>query len=128
MFGRKQYVSISNHKSECRTVEYGVPQGSILGTLLFILYINDFIHCFNILQKVLFADYTNLFFSHKNIHDLQKNLNDELIKVDTWVKCNKLSLNLNKTNFIIFHSNRHQSNLELTDIKINDSPIEREDH
>ena len=126
MFGRKQYVSKFNHKSECRTVEYSVPQGSILGALLFILYINDFIHCSNILHKVFFADDTNLFLSHKNMHDLQENLNDELIKVDTWLKCNKLSLNLNKTNFIIFHSKRNRSNLELIDIKINDS--ESEDH
>ena len=125
MVGRKQYVSISNYNSECRTVEFGVPQGSILGPLLFILYINDFIHCSDILHKVLFADDTNLFLSHKNIHELQKNLNDELIKVDTWLKCNKLSLNINKTNFIIFRSNRNRSNLELIDIKINDSPIER---
>ena len=64
MVGRKQYVSISNYNSECRTVEFGVPQGSILGPLLFILYVNDFIHCSDILHKVLFADDTNLFLSH----------------------------------------------------------------
>ena len=56
---------------------------------------------------------------------LQKNLYDELIKVDTWLKCNKLSLNINKTNFIIFRSNRNRSNLELTDIKINENHIEK---
>ena len=112
MFGRKQYVSISNHKSECRTVEYGVPQGSILWPLLFILSINDFIHSSNILHKVRFADDTNLFLSHKNIHDLQKNLNDELIKVDTWLKCNKLSLNINFRGHIDILTKNYQNMLD----------------
>lgn len=63
MYGRKQYVYISNQKSEYRTIEYGVPQGSILGPLLFILYINDLVFSSTILHKVLFTDDTNLFFS-----------------------------------------------------------------
>lgn len=88
--------------------------GSVLGPLLFIVYVNDFIHSGNILHKAVFTDDINLFFSQKkNIDNLQKNLNDELIKVDTWFKCNKLSLNIkNKTNFIIFYSNRNQINLD----------------
>ena len=59
IYERKQYVVVNNHKSEYRTMEYGVPQGSILGPLLFILYIIDFIFSSNILHKVLFADDTN---------------------------------------------------------------------
>ena len=98
IYERKQYVAVNNNKSEYRTMEYGVPQGSILGPLLFILYINDFIFSSNILHKVLFADDTNLFLSHKNVNDLEKILNDELIKIDIWFKCNKLSLNIKKTN------------------------------
>ena len=97
-YTRGNNIVVNNHKSEYRTMEYGVPQGSILGPLLFILYINDFIFTSNILHKVLFAYDTNLFLSHKNVNDLEKILNDELIKVDIWFNCNKLSLNIKKTN------------------------------
>uniref|UniRef100_A0A3B1IHU1 Reverse transcriptase domain-containing protein n=1 Tax=Astyanax mexicanus TaxID=7994 RepID=A0A3B1IHU1_ASTMX len=125
LYGRKQYVAINNHKSEYQIMEYGVPQGSILGPLLFILYINDFLFSSSILHKILFADDTNLFLSHKNINYLVNILNDELNKVDIWFKCNKLSLNIKKTNFIIFRSQRNQSNMEHIKIEINGSPITR---
>lgn len=59
LFGRHQYVYINNHKSSYKPISHGVPQGSILGPLLFILYINDFVDSSYILHKVLFADDTN---------------------------------------------------------------------
>ena len=74
--------------SSKRPIKHGVPQGSILGPLLFILYINDIENASVLLYKVIFADDTNLFMSNKDPFALQKGLNAELAKVDTWFKCN----------------------------------------
>jgi len=97
---REQYVHISDQNSTYKSIIYGVPQGSILGPLLFILYINDFINSSEIFHKIIFADDTNLFTSHRNLHKLQDIVNSELTKVDSWFKCNKLSQNISKTNII----------------------------
>lgn len=112
---REQFVNINDHNSQHKDIRYGVPQGSILGPLLFILYINDFENCSSSLHKVIFADDTNLLLSHKDPLELQKLLNSELSKVDTWFRCNKLSLNLNKTNYILFSTN---NKLLSNDLKI----------
>lgn len=87
---REQLVCIYGHKSAQKTITLGVPQGSILGPLLFTLYINDFVCVSDAFHKVLFADDTNLILSHKNNVVLQEIANKELRKVDTWFKCNKL--------------------------------------
>ena len=89
---RKQYVSDRNIKTSYKYVECGVPQGSILGPLLFLLYVNDMQHCSQIMKFILFADDTTLYFSHKNINTLFKIVNSELKKLDEWFKANKLCL------------------------------------
>ena len=99
---RKQYVSYNGTSSSSLDISCGVPQGSILGPVLFILYINDLCNVSQFLKFVLFADDTNLFASGNNMHDLCERINQELIKVNIWFKINKLSLNLSKTNFILF--------------------------
>lgn len=103
---RYQYVSLNGTSSTMREILCGVPQGSILGPLLFLVYINDIINCSNILQFILFADDTNLFHSDPNIWDLMKSLNEELMLLSNWFKSNKLSLNVKKTNYIIFGRKR----------------------
>ena len=107
LHGRQQFVDVHNTHSQMLNINFGVPQGSILGPLLFTLYINDLPNSSNLLHSVIFADDTNLFMSHKNEHVLKDLLNTELQKVNTWFKCNKLSLNINKTNFILFHSKQN---------------------
>ena len=62
----KQYVYLNDHSSSIKEINYGVPQGSILGPLLFIVYINDFHRSSDILSFILFADDSNVFFAHKN--------------------------------------------------------------
>ena len=99
---RKQYVHLNEHASELCNISCGVPQGSLLGPLLFILYINDFCKSSNSLSFILFADDTNLFFSHKNPNVLVDKINAELLNILQWIQANKLSLNLQKTNYMLF--------------------------
>ena len=78
---RRQFVSLFGTNSDYQIVTCGVPQGSVLGPLLFLLYINDMPKCSNILEFYLFADDTNLFFNNPNIQNLETILNVELEKV-----------------------------------------------
>ena len=103
---RKQIVKYKFEKSERLTIKCGVPQGSVLGPLLFLIYMNDISRCSEILSVILFADDTNLFYSHKNIDTLNKTVNQELKKIARWLCANKLSLNIKKTHFIIFKSKK----------------------
>ena len=80
----------------------GVPQGSILGFILFILYINDMVNVSNIFKFIIFADDTNLFCTSKDIVSLSVTICKELMKLDRWFAQNKLSLNISKTNYMIF--------------------------
>ena len=100
---RKQFVSVGNYKFEMSSIACGVPQGSVLGSLLFLLYINDFNSSAEGIKFHLFADDSNLFYSHKNLHSLEEKLNHELININEWLRANKLSLNVEKSNFVIFH-------------------------
>ena len=75
----------------------------MLGPLLFLLYINDFINWSNVFEFHLFADDSNLFIAHKNLKELESIVNDHLCHIQSWLSCNKLSLNIDKKNFVIFH-------------------------
>jgi hypothetical protein len=101
---RKQYVQFSNFSSTLQIINCGVPQGSILGPILFLLYINDIHCCSTILKIILFADDTTLSLKHKNINVLYTLLNAELSKISEWMKANKLSINVSKTFYILFRS------------------------
>jgi hypothetical protein len=101
---RMQYTIVNNEKSSLLSVTCGVPQGSVLGPLLFLLYVDDMKYCSNILNFILFADDTNIFYSCSNPDDLYRVVNAELAKLSNWFKANKLSLNLKKTHYIIFGS------------------------
>ncbi len=101
---RSQYTKINHSLSTTDTVTCGVPQGSLLGPLLFSLYINDICHSSTLLSFIMFADDTNMLYSSKNttLTAIVNTVNNELCNVYTWLKSNRLSLNLNKCNFIIF--------------------------
>ena len=95
---RFQYVNINNTESHLRRVTCGVPQGSVLGPKLFILYLNDIFTVSNNLKIVTFADDTNLFCSGEDMKELLKTVEREIIKLKKWFDRNKLSLNENKNN------------------------------
>ena len=106
---RKQLVSIGNVTSDLKPITCGVPQGSVLGPLLFLLYINDFSKSAPDLDFHLFADDSNLFCSHKSLQCLEAKVNVELNNVNNWLCVNKLSLNIDKSNFVIFHPSQKKA-------------------
>ena len=101
---RQQYVEIENHPSDLMSITCGVPQGSILGPLLFLIYVNDMHTCSSILKFFLFADDTTILLSSDDINFLINTINTELLKLADWFALNKLSLNVSKTNFIVFNN------------------------
>ena len=119
---RRQFVSIGNSVSECKPITCGVPQGSVLGPLLFLLYINDFNKCAPSIDFHLYADDSNLFCSHKSLQVLETTLNDQLNSINEWLCANKLSLNVDKSNFVIFHPPQ-KSPIYSINLKIHDKVI-----
>ena len=101
---REQYVSVNGHNSTNLKVACGVPSGSVLGPLLFLIYINDLPNTSSKLAFYLFADDTSIYFESGNLEQLQKVVNYELKHVKKWLDANKLALSVEKTNYVIFHS------------------------
>jgi len=100
--GRSQYVSVSGAESDVCKITCGVPQGSVLGPLLFLLYINDIGYSVCSSPIRLFADDTNLFLYGKLIEDLQSDASRNIILLHNWFIANKLSLNIEKTCYSLF--------------------------
>ena len=101
---RKQYVSVNGHASDELIITHGVPQGSVLGPLLFLLFINDLPSVSKFLTFYLFADDTNIYYESSDLMNIQKIVNRELRKVRKWLEANRPALNIEKTNFVIFRS------------------------
>ena len=89
---REQFVECNNCKSDRKLITHRVPQGSILGPLLFILYINDFSKSSDLLFSILFADDTSIFIEGTAYSSILNDMNRELGKVDKWLKSDKLTL------------------------------------
>lgn len=104
--GRRQFVQFKDSRSSEQNIVCGIPQGSILGPLFFILYINDISNASTLTESLIFADDTSIFYSHSDPNVLESVINEELQMFDVWMKCNKLSVNIKKTNYVIFKSSK----------------------
>ena len=110
---RKQFVSIDEIYSDEAIMCYGVPQGSVLGPLLFLIYINDLHSIIKFCTTRHFADDTNLLIKNKSLKQLKKRLNFDLRNLCKWLKSNKISLNTSKTKLIIFRHPNKKINYDL---------------
>ena len=121
---RTQYVVYDSKQSETLPIKCGVPQGSILGPLLFICVMNDIGNVSDFLYTILYADDTSVLLNGKCYTDLVALLNSELEKLSLWLQSNKLSLNVQKTYYIVFHRARIKSD-EHAVITINNVILQR---
>ena len=131
---RYQYVDYSGASSSMNLLTTGVPQVSILGPLLFIIYMNDIHTVSNNLNFILYADDTTLTsplcsFTYGGYHDINRVstlINSEITKIFEWLSVNKLSLNAHKTKFMIFHNyQKVMTDSDIPQLEIHNTPIER---
>ena len=121
---RTVVISINNSTSRARPVTVGVPQGSILGPLLFLIFINDLPQCRNNYKSILYADDTLLYYSAKSTTELEAKINTDLQSLSHWLNNNLLTLNYEKTKFMIF-TNRKQSFINVN-ITIQNEKVSKE--
>jgi hypothetical protein len=113
---RRQKVKYEDVVSDSLLVEHGVPQGTVLGPLLFNLYVNDIIKYVNHCNISLFADDTMLYKSGKDVYTIINQINDDLRNIHSYLCNNSLSININKSKYIIFQS--RYSHTEFNNIQI----------
>ncbi|HYV52171.1 MAG TPA: reverse transcriptase family protein, partial [Candidatus Eisenbacteria bacterium] len=117
---RSQYVRLGQTSSPLATITHGVPQGSVLGPLLFNIYTNDFHKCHRSIHSQ-YADDTAILITDLNNKDLNTKVNKELQNIITWVEANKLCLNLQKTQYLVISNSKSKTDLKVVvkDININ---------
>ena len=119
---RCQYVEYNGHRSNTLPITTGITQGSILGRLLFLIYINDLPMVSDVFNMLTYADDTTLYCNiDQNVSD--EVINNELSKVSQWLAANKLSINVTKTKYMVFHL--HKKVVTYPDLQLNGNKIER---
>ena len=117
---RTQYVDYDGTTSDIKQITTGVPRGSILGPLLFIIYSNDISNASNLFKAILYADDSTLI---TTLDTSDVNINYELSKISNWLQLNMLSINVSKSKFIVFHM--PQKGFNIPSLNINNTNIER---
>jgi hypothetical protein len=132
LYNRKQFVSVNSANSDIASISCGVPQGSVLGPLLFLIFMNDIPSSSNAFKFILYADDTTLIskldFSHGNNRVINNtNLNKQLNQVYEWLTSNNLIVNIKKTKYMYFHSRgtNNRSDINKFTVMINEKHIER---
>ena len=125
---RVQYTEIHNEKSDTLTIKYGVPQGSVLGPLLFLLYINDISRCSELGLFILFADDTNIFVEEHSAEEAYQKGNAILQLVREYMVLNKLHINMTKCCYIHFKPKISRTTESELCLKIEGFPIKRVDN
>ena len=122
---RSQITSVGDAHSASTEMPIGVPQGSILGPLLFLIYVNDLPDCHLASDIILYADDTVLYYSSKSVSDLEHHINADLGTVSEWFSRNLLTLNISKCNFVIFGSPQKLNRIQGISVKVEGTSIER---
>ena len=121
---RNQKCFINGSLSSNSVLSCGIPQGTILGPLLFLLYINDLPNCVMHSQPRMYADDTHLTLAGNSVDSIELNLNEDLASISEWLTANKLTLNKSKTEFMIIGSRQRLKTLPHSpSLKIDGAPI-----